>query len=270
MGLIYAPSLYINVYYFNKFLGRANGITQTGVAVGIFVMPPLLHVLIDMYGWRGSLLVVAAVLANSVVCGALFRPHRLERKSRKSKSEETHNNSRSEKAFSATFTNTILSALTAFDFKLLRHVHFLILLAVYFQIAYSYAIVLLYLPSRATSSGISDLRAASLVSALGIGSLIGRITHGLLIDHNILSTSVLTALSLLVCGIVSLLNPVSDNYWILAALSAVAGLTSGVYMAIFPILAKEYVGVGNVSGGIGWINVMQGFGSLLALYGTGT
>ncbi len=273
MGLIYQPSYVINVYYFDKFLGRANSISQTGTGVGIFALPPLLQLLIETYGWRGSLILLAAGLAHIAVCGALFRPSPLERQNRKwgpGQLEGSRHDTGGTQSASASLRTVVESVLQVFDLTLLRYLYFNILLAVNFQISYSYAIVLLYLPSRATSFGISELRAASLVSALGIGSLVSRLTHGLLIDYNILSTSVLTALSLLVCGIVSLLNPVSDNYWVLAALSAVVGLTSGVYVSTYPILAKEYVGVDKVSGGIGWIHMMQGIAALISVYATGT
>ncbi|KAL5019054.1 hypothetical protein ScPMuIL_004776 [Solemya velum] len=60
--------------YFTKKRSLANGIAECGGGVGTFVFAPLVEVLVDMYGWRGALLVLSAIAGNIVVCGALLRP----------------------------------------------------------------------------------------------------------------------------------------------------------------------------------------------------
>ena len=67
--------------YFKKRLSLSFGIAAAGVSMGQLVFPPLYNYLIDQYGWRGSLIIVAALTLNTLPAGALFRP--LTRKRRK-------------------------------------------------------------------------------------------------------------------------------------------------------------------------------------------
>ena len=83
-GLSFQPGSVILIYYFDKRLGRANGIAQTGVAAGIFAIPPLLQIFIDTFGWRGALLLLGGIVANIGVCAGLFRPTSIEYKNRTS------------------------------------------------------------------------------------------------------------------------------------------------------------------------------------------
>nr|XP_006817454.1 PREDICTED: monocarboxylate transporter 12-like [Saccoglossus kowalevskii] len=73
-GLIYGPSILLVGQYFHKRHALANGIAQSGVAVGVMTFPPLYQILIDKYGWRGTMLVMAGINMNMVVCGILMRP----------------------------------------------------------------------------------------------------------------------------------------------------------------------------------------------------
>lgn len=73
--------------YFNKRLTMAFGIASAGVSIGQLVFPPIYNYLIDQYGWRGSLLIVAAISLHAVPAGALFRP--LKSKKRKTKPRQS-------------------------------------------------------------------------------------------------------------------------------------------------------------------------------------
>ncbi|XP_006817453.1 monocarboxylate transporter 12-like [Saccoglossus kowalevskii] len=72
-GLIYGPSIILVGRYFHKRHALANGIAQSGVAVGVMTFPLLYQILIDKYGWRGAMLVMAGINMNLVVCGMLMR-----------------------------------------------------------------------------------------------------------------------------------------------------------------------------------------------------
>ncbi|CAC5390499.1 unnamed protein product [Mytilus coruscus] len=47
---------------------------MSGSGLGVIVYPYLTQLLLDMYDWRNTLLIIAALCLNAVVCGALFRP----------------------------------------------------------------------------------------------------------------------------------------------------------------------------------------------------
>ncbi|XP_030837508.1 monocarboxylate transporter 13 isoform X2 [Strongylocentrotus purpuratus] len=60
--------------YFTKYYSIAQSIASAGSAVGIILLPPLTQYLVSEYGWKGAYLVLAGLLANSLVCGMLLRP----------------------------------------------------------------------------------------------------------------------------------------------------------------------------------------------------
>lgn len=60
--------------YFEKRRALATGIAECGAGLGTVIFAPLVQLLISEYGWRGALLILSGIVANIIVCGALYRP----------------------------------------------------------------------------------------------------------------------------------------------------------------------------------------------------
>lgn len=60
--------------YFRRRKALAYGIAMSGSGIGTFVLAPVVQLLIELYSWRGALLVLSAFVANLCVCGVLLRP----------------------------------------------------------------------------------------------------------------------------------------------------------------------------------------------------
>ena len=64
--------LYNAVYYFRR--SFATGLSVCGSGVGTFLIAPLTETLVREYGgWRGATVVLAGLVLNMCVCGALYR-----------------------------------------------------------------------------------------------------------------------------------------------------------------------------------------------------
>jgi len=50
------------------------GVATAGSGIGGFVFPPLVNFLLSTYSWRGTFLILGAIMFNIVICGLLFRP----------------------------------------------------------------------------------------------------------------------------------------------------------------------------------------------------
>ena len=74
MGLAYQASCSFYITYFDKRFAFASGLNSSASGLGMFILPPLIETLIQFYGWRGALQIVAAIMANICVCGSLLRP----------------------------------------------------------------------------------------------------------------------------------------------------------------------------------------------------
>jgi len=70
----FISSIIVVGLYFNRKRAVATGIAMSGSGLGTFAYAYLSNYLIDMFDWRGTILILSGILLNGVVCGALFRP----------------------------------------------------------------------------------------------------------------------------------------------------------------------------------------------------
>lgn len=74
-GMIYLPAVVCVGYYFEKKRSLATGIAVCGSGFGTFVFAPLATFLLEkLGGWRGANLVLAGLILNCAIFGALMRP----------------------------------------------------------------------------------------------------------------------------------------------------------------------------------------------------
>ncbi|XP_070557290.1 monocarboxylate transporter 13-like [Ptychodera flava] len=88
-SLVMTPATPFIGYYFNKRQALANGLAWTGFGCGSVLMPFVFRYSLENYGWRGTLLINAALLANMCVGASFFKmPTRKRRKCRLQNPEE--------------------------------------------------------------------------------------------------------------------------------------------------------------------------------------
>lgn len=73
-ALCYTPAIAMVGCYFHRRKALAYGIAMSGSGIGTLVLAPVVQLLIELYSWRGALLVLSAFVGNLCVCGALLRP----------------------------------------------------------------------------------------------------------------------------------------------------------------------------------------------------
>ncbi len=72
MGFAFTPSIVVLHHYFEKRFVVANGVAFAGISCGELIFPLILQPIINAYGWRGALFIMAAVELNLVVCGGVM------------------------------------------------------------------------------------------------------------------------------------------------------------------------------------------------------
>lgn len=73
-GAMYLPSIVMVGFYFDQKRALATGIAVCGSGIGTFVFAPLGSLLLESYGWKGANIILAGIILNGIVCGAVFRP----------------------------------------------------------------------------------------------------------------------------------------------------------------------------------------------------
>lgn len=73
LGICYVTAVVSVAFWFDKKRTLATGIGASGTGIGTFVYAPLTQFLIEYYGWRGTILILAGTMYNICVFGALMR-----------------------------------------------------------------------------------------------------------------------------------------------------------------------------------------------------
>ena len=85
MSMGYVTSLVMVSFYFEDRRSLATGLSVCGSGIGTFVFAPMTEMLIDAYGWRGTMIIWSGITLNLVVCGLLLRPLEFTPKERRSR-----------------------------------------------------------------------------------------------------------------------------------------------------------------------------------------
>ncbi|XP_070540607.1 monocarboxylate transporter 13-like [Ptychodera flava] len=274
-GIVLTPSMAFFARYFKTHYATANGIGFAGIAVAWIVLPMLFLELIDAYGWKGATLIVAGISANICVCAALFRPPPQRRVVHTTVVE---NSSGNERGFAENETHTSTSKLEekpkdqgkclklflkVIDVKLFNNYLFLIMLLDYFVIGLGLFSSLLFLIARAGSYGIPYQLATTLLLILGVASVVGRATHGFIIDRGIISPAQGLGGGLLVCGLVNIFSFPVQNFVGLAIFYGIFGLANGIFHPLTAVTLKDFLGAGKLPSALGTCNICFGLGGLI-------
>uniref|UniRef100_A0A8C7XQ20 Solute carrier family 16 member 12b n=1 Tax=Oryzias sinensis TaxID=183150 RepID=A0A8C7XQ20_9TELE len=283
-ALCYTPAIALVGCYFQQRKALAYGIAMSGSGIGTFVLAPVLQLLIELYSWRGALLIMSAVVANLCVCGALMRPITVQEQTEEATCGEVSlqdaelsikppkeaevgllpltlpgekpNPSPKKRRFS--FSRTEYSFLLQPDFLGLA-VSFLFL-------ASGCSLPFVYLVPYALSAGISHQHAAFLMSILGVIDIVGNITFGWLTDQRCLKPHRLSCyiLSVAMEGLCCIFAPLLRSFRLLLPFAILYGYFDGAYVALIPVVTSDVVGAKHLSLALGVVYFLHAIPYLLS------
>ncbi|XP_035693475.1 monocarboxylate transporter 13-like [Branchiostoma floridae] len=261
-SLMFSPSLAMVGRYFDKRHATANGIGVCGTGIGIFAFPPLYQFLIDEFGWRGALLIVAGTALNGCVCGALMRPLHFkdDRKEENVNIEAQGITDTEPKKRPHHFCEKIMES---FDVTLLKHRPFLVYCVSLFAISLGNSMIFVHLVAHAQNVGIEKTAAAFILSVLGISEAVSRPLHGLLSDKINISKVYYYMVNNTGMAVLNIAIPFGKTYTELVACMVLYGLFSGSFNTLIAVMVREYSSVSRISSGLGWALVFEGAAYLL-------
>ncbi|XP_051530332.1 monocarboxylate transporter 6-like isoform X2 [Myxocyprinus asiaticus] len=182
--LSFQPAVTILGYYFVRRRPFANAMSSTGTALGLSTLPFLGDYLHSELGWRGSFLVLGAVLLNCCVCGAVMRPLK-PRKPRSSKATRNSPRSPDKKGLKESIQRMFQSLVSflrchmAFDL-FGSNLRFRVFSLGITWMMLGFVVPLIYLVPYATAHGMDQSQAALLLSILGFVNIFVRPPIGVL------------------------------------------------------------------------------------------
>ncbi|XP_071842054.1 monocarboxylate transporter 13-like isoform X2 [Apostichopus japonicus] len=270
-GLAFQPTVTVIGFYFQNWLAFANGVTYSGVGIGIIVIPLLVETLSSRYTWKGAMRILSAISLLVCLSGVLFRPsakecyflrqNKISRKNRKNTSDHEMN-------FARKCYHFVVSIPRFLGMDLLyEKPRFATVTASCCVMGYGYYASLVFFASKAVfEAGLSKFQGALLLSFIGIGSTISRATHGFLLDCNIVSAMPLYALACFINAATDFLNPFAFSFSSLTVLAVSFGLSSGLIFAVSIMCVRTVLNEDQVAKGFGVILMFNGIGTLIGLF----
>ena len=254
MSSSWVPANATVVRWFTERRGLATGIVGSGGSAGGIVAPPIAAWLVQAYGWRVAVAVMAVVgAALMAVTASLFvrDPESIGQRP---------DGRMPEPAQRPPSRSLVASRPAAFVVQAVRRGEPAAENAatawtapqawrssVFWRIfgMFSLTFVVVFVPfahgvQYARSLGFSPLAAAGVISSVGVGGLVGRIVTGPLSDRIDRRRAVMLALVVETLSFVGI--AVSDSLTLLYASAIAFGLSYGGSVAVFPALVADYFG----------------------------
>ena len=251
------PSTEPLFWYFPNNFATVNGISLAGGAVGMMILPPLSERLLNAFGWRGSIALLAVVSLNVVVVGAILK------RPKWTKHQNTHSNKTNSQC---SLQNAFAAIRKKLNFKLFTTYPIFTLFQVICLLnGVLYTTWVLFLVPDAVSRGFSLTKAVYLSTIGGVGFIIGRIGNGILIDWKLISDiNLYTVLMAILAASVSI-GTLARTFWVLSVLAFTVGICLGAQYPLAMLLAKAQVEEERwAMSAIAWTYLFQGTGNSLA------
>ncbi|KAM6951532.1 monocarboxylate transporter 6 [Aplochiton taeniatus] len=261
--LSFQPAVTILGHYFVRRRAFANAMSSTGTALGLCILPLLGNYLHTELGWRGSFLVLGAVLLNCCVCGAVMRPLGPPRKRGQPlmkhaapQSEEVRPKGKI-KAFLASAV-AVLQKHMAFDLFCCNLRYRVYAVGITWMML-GFVVPLVFLVPYATDGGMDQGNAALLLSILGIVNIMVRPPIGILFSlpwfqgrHIYVFSS-----ALLVNGLSNSICCIAPSFPVLLAYVLTYGLSMSVVGSLMFTVLMDTVDMRRFPSALGLLAIME-------------
>jgi len=224
-GAFFAPLMATTVGWFDKHRSLAVSLVSVGAGVAPMVVTPFASLLIQTYGWRSAMLMIAIGAVVILVPAALLvrRP------------PLTQAAPAPVPAASATVAAKPKRSAAA---AALRTPQFVVLAATFFLCCAAHSGPIFHTVSYAMICGATPLAAASIYSVEGVSGLFGRLIFGVLADKVGVRRVIVGGLVLQAVGIYTYIYVSQLEHFYMLAL--VLGMAYGGVMPLYSVLAREY------------------------------
>ncbi|XP_038830608.1 monocarboxylate transporter 6-like [Salvelinus namaycush] len=259
----FQPAVTILGHYFVRRRAFANAMSSTGTALGLCTLPLLGNYLHTELGWRGSFLVLGAVLLNCCVCGAVMRPlggprHRgqplINHRSLQLKEEKLKGRMR------ALWAGLMTALRRHMAFDLLRNnLRYRMYVVGITWMMLGFVVPLIYLVPYATAHDMEQSQAALLLSILGIVNIVVRPPIGLLFSLPWFKgwhTYVFSA-ALLLNGLSNSICCIDASFPVLLAYVVTYGLSMSVVGSLMFTVLMDTLDMSRFPAALGLLAIME-------------
>ncbi len=243
MSVAWVPCNATVARWFTRRRGTAVAIASSGASLGNFIVPAGIAALIGSWGWRGTLSALAVVSALLMLLAARFMVRDPEEMGL------WPDGDRLPPSHAALYGGYTVR-------ELWRSESFLFVNAIYFLTWIVVFIPFVHAPAYAHDLGLSPLASASILSGIGIGGVVGRLSSGIVSDALGRFPTLLATFALQVAGF--LLFAWAHGIASLWFAAVIFGLSYGGGVALLPPLCGDLFGRAHVASVVGTIFALAG------------
>ncbi|MEF8874388.1 MAG: MFS transporter [Candidatus Thermoplasmatota archaeon] len=237
----YIPVTTTVTRWFDERRGLAIGISVTALAFGMAFFPPILERVIASIGWRTTFIVIG-IFSFVVLSLSTFLMKNSPESPEKNKTAEDE-----EEGY------TLKGAL--------KTKHFWIIYFMFLVAQFSAMTITVHIVPYSIDVGIPSFYAATLLTAVGIANIFGRIFGGWTSDKLGVIKGVTIFFLLQSIAIFSL--PVSTLLWVLYPVAVLFGLAYGGWVMIYPVIISTLFGTKHSGEILGALGTVAGIGGSL-------
>jgi len=261
-GLMYIPAVVAVAESFTTRRSLAVGLAVSGAGAGQVGMAPLASWVVRSWGWRVGLQMLSGI---TLVCALLGLFMKRKKVDNNNSLETTENTSNFSEASLHEDKKTPISVILGKKIATQELVHvFLVMVC-----ADALAVMALYIPYSylkpvAAMAGVTAELSAILISAIGVGSVTGRLLAGWMSDqpwcHPLFLTRAVVSVA---CAIPFLLSWV-DHFWMFCGLAILFGFLTGQWIAATAPLLVNLLGIDQVGQAFGLLTAVRGAAALIS------
>lgn len=229
----------VTARWFVKKRGLALGIVYSGIGLGTLIMPPVAERLIAIFGWPMAFRIIGITAGIVTIVCSLFLRRGPESMGYRPYGVET---TTLKPSMNTTVHSTPTSSETGISLGRAIHTRPLLVLCIlFFLINICAQVVLVHIVNFATDIGISAFTAATLVSVIGIGGILGRLIMGTVSDRIGGVNSLIITCSLLTISLIWIIF--FRQLWMLYLFAVVFGFAYSGGVPLIPMLVGEFFGL---------------------------
>jgi len=251
-GLMYIPAVVAVAENFTARRSLAVALCLCGAGAGQVVMAPLVSSLVGTLGWRGALQVMSCLTLACAGLGLVMK-------------QPAHQVRRLPRPDDCGASKSFLSLLLGPKIGDSEHVWVFLVMVV----GDALAVMALYIPYSylqpvARASGVQPSLSTLLISAIGVGSVSGRLLAGWLSDQPWCHPLYLTRLAVTMASPLPFLFSWVDHFWMFVGIALLFGFLTGQWIAATSPLLVSLLGIDQLSQAFGLLTFVRGVASLVS------
>ncbi|CAC5385564.1 SLC16A13 [Mytilus coruscus] len=227
--------------YFDQKKTTALTLISLGASFSMIIFSPVAKLLLENYGFHGTMMICSAILLNTVVCGAVVFP--LNNKELKTSVETSHQ--------------------THVDISFIKRPSFIMYMITNVLFIAGYYVTIGFLPETGLSVGIGMDDISMVFSISGVVQIVGRLTFGFLSYKLPSHITKLWIIFLFAVGLTPLIVPFSTKLYHFIIFSLLNGFFQGGSLIGFNLCLKNLLELKYYGRGLSLALTMQGVGGLI-------